>query len=55
MPIVTQAYASVSICQMLSNLDQPINVFRYNNQPKTIDIQAGSADEIAIIIDEEGI
>ncbi len=54
MPTVAQAYASVRVCQMLSNFYQPINVFRYDIKLKTIYIQAGLADEFAINIDEEG-
>lgn len=54
MPTVAQAYGSVRVCQMLSNLYQPINVFRYDDQLKTIYIQAGVADEYAIVIDEQG-
>lgn len=55
MPTVAQAFASVRVCQMLSNLYQPINVFRYDKQLKTIYVQGGSNDEFAIIINEEGI
>ncbi|GAB4304721.1 MAG: hypothetical protein Fur0025_46540 [Oscillatoriaceae cyanobacterium] len=55
MPTVAQAYGSVRVCQMLSNLYQPINVFRYDTRLKTIYVQAGINDEFAIIIDEEGI
>ncbi len=55
MPTVAQAFASVRVCQMLSNLYQPINVFRYDTTLKTIYIQGGTNDEFAIIINEEGI
>lgn len=55
MPTVAQAYGAVIVCQMLSNLYQPINVFRYDTQLKTIYVQAGINDELAIIINEEGI
>jgi hypothetical protein len=55
LPTIAQAYGSVRVCQMLSNLYQPINVFRYDDQLKTIYIQAGINDEIAIIINEQGI
>lgn len=54
MPTIAQAYASVRVCQMLSNLYRPINVFRYDSKLKTIYIQAGLADEYAIVINEEG-
>jgi hypothetical protein len=40
---------------MLSNLYQPINVFRYDTKLKTIYIQAGLEDEFAIIVNEQGI
>ncbi|WP_445302245.1 DUF6888 family protein [Microcoleus sp. F4-D5] len=40
--------------QLLSNLYQPINVFRYDRHLKTLYIQAGMSDEIAILIDENG-
>lgn len=55
MPTVAQAYASVQVCQMLSNLYLPINVFRYDSKLKTLYIQAGNNDEFAIIINEQGI
>ncbi|WP_436836098.1 DUF6888 family protein [Laspinema palackyanum] len=55
MPTVAQAYGSVKVCQMLSNLYQVINVFRYDPALKTIYVQAGRNDEFAIIINEEGI
>lgn len=40
---------------MLSNLYQPINVFRYDTQLKAIYIQGGVNDEFAIIINQQGI
>ncbi|MFB2939153.1 hypothetical protein ACE1B6_28210 [Aerosakkonemataceae cyanobacterium BLCC-F154] len=43
---------AIFVCQLLSNLYQPIQVFRYDQKLKTIYIQAGVRDEIAIIIDE---
>jgi hypothetical protein len=43
------------VCQLLSNLYQPIQVFRYDQKLKTLYIQAGTTDEIALIIDEEGM
>lgn len=46
---------AIFVCQLLSNLYQPIQVFRYDQKLKTIYIQAGVRDEIAIIIDEDGI
>jgi hypothetical protein len=40
---------------MLSNLFQPIQVFRYDQALKTLYIQAGSDDAIAVIIEADGI
>ena len=54
MPSIAQTYASVRVCQMLSNSYVPINVFRYDSKLKTLYIQAGNNDEFAIIINEEG-
>ncbi|MEW5856403.1 MAG: hypothetical protein AB1861_03355 [Cyanobacteriota bacterium] len=54
MPTQKQSDATIFLCQLLSNLYQPIQVFRYDQILKTIYIQAGVADEIAIIIDEDG-
>lgn len=45
---------AVFLCQLLSNLYQPIHVFRYDRRLKTIYIQAGGNDEIALVIDEDG-
>ncbi|MGA9378514.1 MAG: hypothetical protein WBV73_07060 [Phormidium sp.] len=55
MPTQSQCYAAIFVCQLLSNLYQPIQVFRYDQKLKTIYIQAGVRDEIAIVIDENGI
>ena len=55
MPTQKQSNTAVFVCQLLSNLYQPIHVFRYDRKLKTLYIQAGVNDEIAIIIDEEGI
>jgi hypothetical protein len=55
LPTFAQAQASVRVCQMLSNLYQPINVFRYDLKLKTIYVQGGVDDQFAIIIDEKGI
>jgi hypothetical protein len=35
-------------------LYQPIQVFRYDQGFKTIYVQAGVSDEIALVIDEDG-
>jgi hypothetical protein len=45
---------AIFVCQMLSNLYQPLQVFRYDQKFKTIYIQAGINDEIALVIDEDG-
>ncbi|MBD2182623.1 DUF6888 family protein [Aerosakkonema funiforme] len=54
MPTRKQSDTAIFLCQLLSNLYQPIQIFRYDRKLKTIYIQAGSRDEIAVIIDEEG-
>jgi len=40
---------------LLSNLYQPIQIFRYDQTLKTLYVQAGADDDIALTIDEEGI
>ena len=55
MPTQKQSNTAIFVCQLLSNLYQPIQVFRYDQKLKTLYIQAGTTDEIALIIDEEGI
>ncbi|WP_226586095.1 DUF6888 family protein [Microseira wollei] len=54
MPKQEQSDTAIFLCQLLSNLAQPINVFRYAQKLKTLYIQAGVADRIAIVIDENG-
>ncbi len=54
MPTQQQLEAAVFLCQVLSNLYQPIQVFRYDQRFKTIYMQAGVNDEIALVIDEDG-
>ncbi|MCL1475553.1 DUF6888 family protein [Argonema antarcticum] len=54
MPTRKQSDTAIFLCQLLSNLYQPIQIFRYDRNLKTIYIQAGRWDEIALIIDEEG-
>ncbi|MFB2895472.1 hypothetical protein ACE1CI_21415 [Aerosakkonemataceae cyanobacterium BLCC-F50] len=54
MPTRKQSDTAIFLCQLLSNLYQPIQIFRYDRHLKTIYIQAGRQDEIALIIDEEG-
>lgn len=55
MPTQEQSIATIFLCQLLSNLYQPINVFRYDRRLKTLYIQAGITDGIAVIIDEDGV
>jgi HSP20 family molecular chaperone IbpA len=45
---------AIFICQLLSNLYQPINLFRYDKRVKIIYILAGINDDIEITINEEG-
>lgn len=52
MPTEIQAKVSVFVCQMLSNMFQPINVFRYDRKLKTLYVQAN--DNLAIVIDQNG-
>ena len=54
MPTEIQAKVSVFVCQMLSNMFQPINVFRYDRKLKTLYVQAGVDDNLAIVIDQNG-
>jgi hypothetical protein len=54
LPKQEQSDTAIFLCQLLSNLYQTINVFRYDQKLKTLYIQAEVADGIAIIIDENG-
>ena len=54
MPTVIQSIKAVILCQAICNGFQPINIFRYDRKYKTIYIQAGNYDEIAIIIYSDG-
>jgi hypothetical protein len=54
LPTQQQSNTAIFLCQLLSNLYQPIQVFRYDEKLKTIYIQAGSTDEIALIIKKDG-
>jgi hypothetical protein len=54
LPNQEQSDTAIFLCQLLSNLYQTINVFRYDQKLKTLYIQAGVTDGIAIIIDENG-
>ncbi len=53
MPTPQQANQAIFLCQLLSNLYQPIQIFRYDQKLKTIYIQAGPVDGIALIINED--
>ena len=55
MPTTKQKDTSIFICQLLSNLYQPINLFRYDKRLKVIYILAGINDGIEITINQEGI
>ncbi|WP_071994227.1 DUF6888 family protein [Synechocystis sp. PCC 7509] len=52
MPTSDQAFASVVVCQMLSNLLRDISLFRYDSQTKEIYILAG--DNIQVTIPPSG-
>ena len=54
MPTYKQAIASVCVCQSLSDMLQPIHLFRYNGIEKHIYILAGINEGIEIIIFEDG-
>lgn len=54
LPTQEQSDTAIFVCQLLSSLYQPIQVFRYDQKFKTIYIQAGVSDEIALVIDEDG-
>ncbi|HAX79197.1 MAG TPA: hypothetical protein DCY88_26065 [Cyanobacteria bacterium UBA11372] len=54
MPTQQQLVTAVFLCQLLSNLFQPIQVFRYDQRFRTIYMQAGVNDDIALVIDEDG-
>ncbi|WP_442949171.1 DUF6888 family protein [Nostoc sp.] len=45
---------AIFLYQLLSNLYQSIQVFRHDQKLKTLYIQAGLNDEIAVIIDQDG-
>jgi hypothetical protein len=54
LPPKKQSDTALFLCQLLSNLYRPIQIFRYDRKLKTLYIQAGMSDEIAVIIDEDG-
>ncbi len=54
MPTVEQAFACVRVCQMLSSGYQPIHVFRYNLNTKTVFILTGATESLEILIFPNG-
>ncbi|MCA2683746.1 MAG: hypothetical protein IM504_14845 [Microcystis sp. M038S2] len=54
MPTQKQKDTSIFICQLLSNLYQPIYLFHYDSRLKIIYILAGTNEDISILIDEQG-
>ncbi|MEX0272004.1 hypothetical protein AB3R30_23030 [Leptolyngbyaceae cyanobacterium UHCC 1019] len=54
MPTRDQAEAAIFVCQLFSNLFQPIYVFRYDARAKTIYVQGGVNDDISMVIFEDG-
>lgn len=55
MPTPKQKDTAIFICQLLSNLYQPINLFRYDKRLKIIYILASVNDGIEITINQEGL
>lgn len=54
MPTEKQKDTAIFLCQLLSNLYQPIHLFRYDQRLKTIYILAGINENLEIVINEEG-
>jgi len=54
MPTERQALTATVICQMLSDLLQPIYLFRYDRARQGIFIIAGDTESIEIVIAEDG-
>ncbi len=54
MPSYNQLLQSLVLSHWLSNAYQPINVYRYDGRQKTIYIQAGEEDSIALVIYQNG-
>ncbi len=50
MPTEPQKDTAIFICQLLSNLYQPINLFRYDKRLKIIYILAGINDGLETVI-----
>ncbi|MEG3437517.1 hypothetical protein V0288_10340 [Pannus brasiliensis CCIBt3594] len=57
MSIVEQAFSSVRVCQLLSNLYQPIYLFRYDYTFRTIFILTKNCgeEELQIVILPDGL
>jgi hypothetical protein len=54
LPTEKQAFASIFVIQMLSNLLQSIHLFRYDRITKQAYIIAGEREGIEVIIFEDG-
>lgn len=54
MPTNQQKDTAIFVCQLLSNLYQPIHVFRYDRRLKTLYILAGINEGLEIVINEDG-
>ncbi|MCL2933354.1 MAG: hypothetical protein MGG11_14215 [Trichodesmium sp. MAG_R03] len=54
MPTDKQKETAIFICQLLSNLYQPINLFPYGQRLKMIYILAGMNDSLEIVINQDG-
>ncbi len=54
MPTAEQALACARVCQMLSNGYQPIHVFRYNPNTRTVFILAGVTESLEILVFPNG-
>jgi hypothetical protein len=54
LPTQQQLVSAAFLCQLFSNLYQPIQVFCYDPKFMTIYMQAGVNDDIALVIDEDG-
>lgn len=54
LPTLKQKEAAIFVCQLLSNLYQPIHLFRYDARLKVIYILAGRNEGIEILINENG-
>jgi|GEM_PF-774384 len=54
LPTEKQAFASMFVCQLLSNLLQSIHLFRYDARMKQVYLIAGKGESIEIIIFDDG-